>query len=146
LLALVKVDPEKLKIFDDPDALVKLFEEGSSIYELLGFSEKSLNVFYHAVCRLIEDKAFKRARDVCYFLLTIAPGVSQFWVCIGRCDAGLGAYDVAFQEFAQAIKVDPTDAAAYQEIIDLLVETHEFDKAFSICKAGMQYGSDHQGE
>jgi tetratricopeptide (TPR) repeat protein len=146
LLALAAVNPEKLNIFDDNDALVKAFEEGTDIYELLGFTEKSLNVFYHAVRRMIEDKAFKNARDACYFLVTIAPWVPQFWVSLGRCDIGLGAYDVAFQEFVQAIDIDPTDSTAYQELVDLLIETHEFNKATSVCNAGLQMASEHKQE
>lgn len=146
LLALVEVDPEKLKIFGDTEALIKALEEGKSIYELLGYTEKSLNVFYHAVRHLLENKEFERARDVCYFLVTIAPGVSQFWVSLGQCDANLKAYESAFYELSKAIEVDPTEVNAYSNIIDLLQETHEFDKATGLCDAGVQFALEHREE
>lgn len=146
LLTLAKIDPEKLKIFDDPEALVKAFEEGSSLYELFGFSEKSLNAFHKVVCRMIDEKAFEKAREVCYFLTSIAPWIPQFWICIGRCDVALRSYDLAFQEFAQAIELDPTKSASYYAIIDLLVETREYDRASQLSNAALQFTTEHQQE
>lgn len=146
LLALAAIDPTKFKVLNDVPALVKALEDGGSIYELLGFSEKSINIFYQTVLRMLDDKAFTKARDVCYFLVTIAPWVSQLWVCIGRCDAGLQNYEVAFEEFAMAIEVNPTDATAYREIIDLLIEMHEFNRASSLCDAGLQFTVEHKDE
>lgn len=146
LLALVAVDPKKLKIFEDVEKLIEALEAGSAIYELLGFTEKSLNVCYHAVQRLVENKEFEKAHDVCYFLIIIAPGVYQFWVYLGRCDASLQAYESAFQELAMAIEIDPTEATAYLDIIDILLETHEYTKAFNLCDAGLQFAVANQQE
>jgi DNA-binding SARP family transcriptional activator len=95
---------------------------------------------------MIENRAFEKARDVCYFLVTIAPGVSQFWVCIGQCDANLRAYDVALQELTRAIEVDPTNATAYSEIVHLLIETHEYSKAIDLCHAGLEFAEEHPDE
>lgn len=144
LVALATVDPEKFKIFADPEGVTKAFEEGNSIYELLGFTEKTLNIFYHAACRLMESKEFEKARDACYFLVTIAPGVYQFWVALGRCDANLHAYEVALQELSNAIEVDPTEATAYLELIDLLVVMHQFKKATDLYRAGIEFAATHQ--
>jgi tetratricopeptide (TPR) repeat protein len=146
LVALAKVDQEKLKIFGDTDALIKALEGGNSIYELLGFTEKSLSIFYHATFRLMENKEFERARDVCYFLVTIAPGVSQFWISIGRCDANLHIYETALLELSRAIELDPTESAGYLDLIDLFLEMHEFNSASELCDAGVQFALEHRQE
>lgn len=146
LVSLIKVNQENLKIFNDPVALIKALEEGNSIYQLLGFTEKSLNVFYHTVLRLMEDKLFERARDVCYFLVTIAPGVSQFWISIGRCDANLHGYETALLELSRAIELDPTEVTAYLDLIELFLEMHEFNSASDWCDAGVQFALEHRQE
>ncbi|HEV8051392.1 MAG TPA: hypothetical protein VGP47_02775, partial [Parachlamydiaceae bacterium] len=134
LLVLAEVNPDKLHLFEDPEGLLKAIEEGNSIYELLGFTEKSLNTFYHTVRTLIENKKFEKAREICYFLVTIAPGVYQFWISLGHCDVNLHSFDSAFYEFSRAMEINPTDPSVYAKIIDLFVELHEFDKAFHFCE------------
>lgn len=142
----VQVDLKKLEMFRDSDLLLKALEEGQSIYQLLGFTEKSLNVFHHAASRLIENRAFEKACDAYYFLATIAPGVYQFWVNLGRCDVNLHAYESAFQEFLKAIEVDPTKDTAYVHMVDLLLKTGDSKTASDLCDAGMQFAREHKGE
>jgi tetratricopeptide (TPR) repeat protein len=140
----VKVDPEKLKIFDDPKALIKALETGNSIYQLLGFTEDSLNAFYGVARQLIENGTFAKARDVCYFLTIIAPEINQFWICLGRCDVALGSYDTALHLFLKAIQVDPTDPLAYLDAISLLVQMHDVQRAVDFCNAALRFARDHK--
>lgn len=146
LLPLAKVEPGKLKFFSDTEGLMKALEEGNSIYELLGFKEESLNVFYHKTIQLMEHKKFERARDICHFLVTIAPGVSQFWILLGKCDANLHAYETAIIELLRAIELDPTEVIAYLDLIDLFLEMREFNKASGLCDVGMQFAQEHRNE
>lgn len=146
LLALVIVDPEKLKIFEDSEALMGALREGNSIYQLLGFSEKALNVFYRAANRLIENKEFKKARDIFYFLVTIAPEVYQFWISFGQCCKNLEEHEMALQLFLQAIDIDPTQAVAYLNVIDFFVQAHDFHKALEFCTVGLHFALEHQRE
>lgn len=146
LLAMARIDPKKLEVFDDPDALTKAVESGNSICDLLGFTEQSLNVFHRAAYRMIENKAFDKARDVSYFLVTIAPWASQFWVCLGRCDVGLQNFDVAIHEFAQAIEINPTESTSYQELVNLLIEAHEFKQATRLCETSLQFVAENEQE
>ncbi|MBS0654819.1 MAG: tetratricopeptide repeat protein [Verrucomicrobia bacterium] len=139
----VKIDPEKLKIFDDPKALIKALEAGNSIYQLLGFTEDTLNAFYKVARQLIETRAFAKARDVCYFLTIIAPEISQFWICLGRCDVALGSFDTAMHLFLKAIDVDPTDPLAYLDAINLLVQMHDYQRAINLCNAAIRFAKDH---
>jgi tetratricopeptide (TPR) repeat protein len=146
LLPFVIADQEKLKIFDDPERLFKAFEEGSSIYELLGFTEKSLNLFYHAANHLLEAKEHKKAQEAFYFLVTIAPEIYPFWIGLGHCYKNLGEQQTALQVLLQAIGIDPTQVAAYLDVAILFVEAHDAQKAREFCMAGVLFARENKKE
>lgn len=146
LSSFISTDPEKLKIFDDPEALMKAFEEGSSIYQLLGFSEKSLNIFYHAACQLLERKEYKKAEGAFYFLITIAPEIYLFWIALGRCCKNIGNIETSLQVFLQAISIDPTQVTAYLDVVDLFIEVHDVHKAEKFCAVCIKFASENHKE
>lgn len=146
LLALVQVDAEKRKLFQDPAKFMDALTEGSSIFELLGYSERMLQVSYAAVIHLIEAKEFTKARDILGFLVVIAPQVYQFWLAYGRCHASLDEYEIALQLFSQAIDMDPTQPVAYLNIIDLYLSMHDFEKATGVCNDGIRFATEYQDE
>jgi hypothetical protein len=49
-------------------------------------------------------------------------------------------------ELSKALEIDPTQVIAYSEIIDLLLERHEFVQAAGLCDAGLEFAQEHRNE
>ncbi len=55
-------------------------------------------------------------------------------------------FEAAFQAYFQALDVDATREAPYAFIIDLLIQTHDFTRAFNLCDAALRFAHEHQEE
>lgn len=146
LLALAQVDIKNLGIFQDPAAMMQAISQGSFFYEMLGFSEHALTVFYITTGHLMKAGEFQKAKEICAFLTVIAPQVYPFWLRLGECRTHLTEYDEGLLALFQAIDLNPSLPAAYEQIIDTYMQMNDLAQAATICSAGVHFAEEHHKE
>lgn len=132
-----------LKMLDDPVTFDKFLAQGKSISDVLGFSEDAIDTFYRAAQRLITQKRFKEAKDAFFFLVTVAPQVTECWLSLGyaygNCDEPAGA----IKSYLGAIALSPHKADGYIAFARLCTALNDFPRAQKVCDIGMNFVKQH---
>jgi tetratricopeptide (TPR) repeat protein len=134
-----QVSEENLAIFEDPEALMNAVENGSSIYQLLGFSSETLEQFYKALMSLFESQEYEKVQNGFFFLITISAQTADFWTGLGIAETKLKKYEKAKETFMHAIQLDPLSQDAYLGYMHVCVLTNRLDDALNLCDEAITY-------
>lgn len=140
------VRPEALQIFDDPIAFEKALEQGKSIQQLLGFSPETMKKFFEVGLKLVKEGNFAKAKDVFYFLVTLASETPAFWLGLGFSNARLNNFDEARGAFQQVIDLDPKNGDAYLGCMNALLKQNSPNEALRLCEEGLAVAMANQNE
>lgn len=140
------VRPEALAIFDDPIAFQNALEQGKEIYQLLEFSPDTMKKFFEVALNLVKNGDFDKAKDVFYFLVTIASQTAAFWLGLGYSNAKIQNYEEARGAFRQVIDLDPKNGDAYLGCMNALLKKNASDEALKVCEEGLAFASAHKEE
>lgn len=141
-----EVDEDQLAIFDDPVEFMDALESGQAIYQLLGFSSEVMTQFYEVGATLAEENDFAKARDVFYFLVTIAPDISSFWLGLGMCNAKIQNYEKSLMSYRRSIAINPHNPDAYLGACHAAIKLGFVDEAIALSDEGLLLAKDHSSE
>lgn len=135
-----------LKMLDSPESFAKFMKEGKPISELLGFSPEVIDKFYEVAYQILQQKRFKDAKDVFFFLVTIAPQVSECWLGLGYAYGHCEEPEGAIQSYLRAIALSPHKADGYLAFARLCTAIQDFNRANKVCDIGMNFVHQHQNQ
>ncbi len=133
-----------LKMLDNPEMLKNFLAEGKSISDVLGFSPDAIDKFYEAAHHLIAQKRYKEAKDAFFFLVTIAPQVSECWLGLGLAYGQCKETEGAIQSFLRAIALSPHKADGYVAFVRLFTIMNDMPRAKKVCDIGMSFVKEHE--
>lgn len=141
-----KPNIENLKLLDDPQAFLEFVAEGKTISDLLGFTPEVMLTFYEVANRLVEAARFQEGVDAFFFLATISPDTSEYWLDLGYCHSQLGQYQAAVDAYFRAIDIDPNSFDSYLSCATTYVKMQDFDSAKRVLDIGLEHAIAHRGE
>lgn len=133
-----------LKMLDNPEKFKNFLAEGKSISEVLGFSEEAIDNFYEAAHHLMAQKRYKEAKDAFFFLVTIAPQVSECWLGLGLAYGQCKETEGAIQSYLRAIALSPHKADGYVAFARLFTAMNDIPSARKVCDIGMSFVKEHE--
>lgn len=133
-----------LKMLDNPEAFKKFLAEGKSVSDMLGFSEESIDKFYEVAHQLIAQKRFKEAKDAFFFLVTVAPQISECWLGLGLAYGQCKETEGAIQSYLRAIALSPHKADGYIAFARLFTALNDVPSAQKVCDIGMSFVKEHE--
>lgn len=134
-----EVPDENLKIFEDADAFMNARLEGTPIYELLGYSFETLTRFYNALDTLFQQGDNEKVRDGFYFMITISPKTTEYWIALGLAEIKLKKYDKAEEAYLKALDLDPSNPNSYLGCLHAYEKQDKFGEAEALCDKGILY-------
>lgn len=140
------IDPEKAALLEDSDKLLDLLAQGKALYEILGYTSGHILKFYKIGCRLLNDKYYEEAKNIFFFLATIAPTMSEAWLGLAWLSAQANQLEEAISACQQALELDPTNPDIYLTYARIYILNTDFDNASEICDQAINYATDHTGE
>lgn len=135
---------EGLKVLDNPVALKRFLADGKSISDILGFSDDAVGKFYEAAHHLIAQKRYKEAKDAFFFLITIAPQISECWLGLGLAYGQCKETEGAIHSFLRAIALSPHRADGYVAFARLFTAIDDIPRALRVCDIGMSFVKEHE--
>ncbi len=133
-----------LKMLDNPEKFKKFIAEGKPISEVLGFSSEAIDKFYETAHRLMAQKRYKEAKDAFFFLVTIAPHVSECWLGLGLAYGQCKEAEGAMHSFLRAIALSPHKADGYVAFARLFTALNDMPRANRVCEIGMSFVKEHE--
>ncbi len=133
-----------LKMLDNPEKFKSFLAEGKSISDVLGFSEQAIDKFYEAAHQLIAQKRYQEAKDAFFFLVTIAPQVSECWLGLGLAYGQCKETEGAIQSYLRAIALSPHRADGYVAFARLFTAMNDLPSAQKVCDIGMSFVKEHE--
>ncbi len=123
---------------DNVDVLEKLgmlmadhIQDARAFARAFGFLERVLrqepgrmNVRRRLVGLAIMARRYQDAKEhLQEFLLKDSPKDAELWELLGRCNVGMGEYDLAVENFKKAIEISPTQVEVYLQLA-MVLRTH----------------------
>ncbi len=133
-----------LKMLDDPESFNKFLAQGKSISEVLGFSDEAIDKLYQMAHQLLIQKRYKEAKDAFFFLVTIAPHVSECWLGLGLAYGQCKETEGAMHSFLRAIALSPHKADGYVAFARLFTAIDDVPRALQVCDIGMNFVKEHE--
>ena len=135
---------EGLKMLDNPESFKMFLAQGKTISEILGFSEEAIDKFYEQAHHLMAQKRYKDAKDAFFFLITIAPQVSECWLGLGLAYGQCKETEGAIHSFLRAIALSPHKADGYVAFARLFTVINDMPRAKQVCDIGMGFVKEHE--
>lgn len=133
-----------LQMLDNPQMFKNFLAQGKSVSEILGFSEEAIDKFYEAAHHLIAQKRWKEAKDAFFFLVTVAPQVSECWLGLGLAYGQCKETEGAIQSYLRAIALSPHKADGYVAFARLFTAMDDLQNAQKVCEIGMSFVKEHE--
>lgn len=135
---------ESLKMLDNPIALKRFLEQGKAISEVLGFSEESVDKLYQTAHHILAEKRYQDAKDAFFFLVTIAPQVTECWLGLGFAYGQCKETEGAIHSYLRAIALSPHKADGYIAFMRLFSAQGDIPRAQRVCEIGMEFVKEHE--
>ncbi len=141
-----KLSGDAMLILQDPEHFFEAANSGSQIFQVLGFTDEDMALFYKAAHGYVLGDDFEKGRDSFYFLVTIAPAVGDFWLGLAISLGILKEYKQALDATLHAIELDPTKIERYHNALYLYVQLNDTENAKALCKHGIDFAKAHERE
>jgi tetratricopeptide (TPR) repeat protein len=135
---------EGLKMLDNPAALKKFLDQGKAISEVLGFSNESVDTLYQTAHHILAEKRYQDAKDAFFFLVTIAPQVTECWLGLGFAYGQCKETEGAIHSYLRAIALSPHKADGYIAFMRLFSAQGDIPRAQRVCDIGMEFVKEHE--
>ena len=135
---------EKIRMLDTPEKLATFLNADKPLSELLGFSPEVVETFYEQAYKLIEQKRYNDAKDAFFFLVTVAPQMSESWLGLGFACGHCEEPEGAIQSYLNAIALSPHKADGYIAFARLCTAIQDFSRAEKVCDIGMRFAQAHE--
>lgn len=138
-----KIDQE---ILNDPLKLQEQIASGKTFQEIIGYTDETMDQFYHAARRLFEKQRYEDSADAFIFLTTMNPFVSQYWLGLGMSEHLKDEHFDALMAYNMAILIDKNNpiphyhsAACHRALHDLDTARLCIDEAISLAGNRQQH-------
>lgn len=121
----------------------KKLEKGTPLGGLLGFSDEAVGIFYEAAVHLLEGKHGSDAADAFFFLSSLYPQVSAFWLGMARSEELNHHLDKALVAYQMAIITDSHEPTHYIEAVRCCLKMGELTKAEEILNHALFEADKH---
>ena len=133
-----------LKMLDNPELFKNFLAQGKSVSEVLGFTPEAIDKFYETAHQMIAQKRWKEAKDAFFFLVTVAPQVSECWLGLGLAYGQCKETEGAIQSYLRAIALSPHRADGYVAFARLFTAMEDVPRAQKVCEIGMSFVKEHE--
>ena len=110
---------------------------------ILGFSDESLTVMYDTARALLEDKQTQDASDAFFFLSSLSPGTSTFWLGYARSERMNQRQNVALGAYQMSLIFNGEEPEHYLEAASCCIEMHDLDMAEEFLCQAESYAEEH---
>lgn len=97
--------------------------------QVLKVSKDDVSCMEAAADRLIQVKDFQQASDAYFFLATLNPSESRYWLNLGLAERENGNHSAAIEAFSQATLVDIGQPEAQLHLAEILFDIDRLDEA-----------------
>jgi len=120
-----------------------LLTQNKNLNSILGFSNESLTVMYDTARALLEDKQTQDAADAFFFLSSLSPATSTFWLGFARSERLNQHFDKALGAYQMSLIFNGEEPEYYLEAARCCLEMHDFDRAEEILNQAEVYATEH---
>lgn len=82
---------------------------GKYVQEEIGYTNDQMVELYEVASRLFDERHYPEALDAFFFLGSLMPRVSSYWIAVGSCYEKMHKTEEAFQIYRLAILLDPLE-------------------------------------
>lgn len=122
---------QSLHIQERKELYIKALTEGSSLQQLCGITEETLEHLYKAAKALYDQKDFQAARAAFTFLTLLDHFRYAFWLGLATSTMYCHAFDSALTAFAFAIQMNPADPICHIYSSHCYDELNQLDNAIN---------------
>ena len=130
---------EKLK---DKAYLRRQFAKGKTAQDIMGFSDETMEKFYHAARELFEHDKYEDAANAYLFLVTINPFHSEYWIGLGMSAQMSGKYEEAVDAYELAAYYQLENPIPYFYLAKCFFALHDHDNALEALNLAIEYSGD----
>jgi tetratricopeptide (TPR) repeat protein len=122
-------EDKKSKIVDE------VFGKDLALNDICNFSPNALIALYQIALGLHTQLKYEEASLAFYYLATVVPELSSFWVGLGLSLEGKQDYIGAIHAFTKGLKVNPSDFSPFMGIIRCCQQFKEYSQAKILLEA-----------
>lgn len=143
MTATPNLDHRLLKIFEDPEDVVRLLVVQPTLDKTLELSEAKIVSLFEVGVKAHEDRCYDKAIDTFTFLTSVRPSVPNFWIGLGRSLHGIGRYSEAVQAYKLGICLGAASIEPYVYVTQCLVELDAIEEAEYILEVALEASVDN---
>lgn len=143
LLQKYRFNASSLQVLANPKEFFEYISQGKMLHELFGFRSDVMLDFYEAATRILNEGRYADAYDAFYFLVTIAPKVSEFWRGLAFACMEQQDFDNAIANCQQAIDCDPESVDAYLTAIRIYCKMRDFERADRLIDETIEFAKEN---
>lgn len=132
---------EKLK---DKNNVLQQLEMGTSVQEMLGFSEDAMEKFYTVASSFIENKHYADGANAFLFLVVLNPNHYDYWLGLGLATQHCGEYEGAINAYEMAAICNIENPLPYFYLAKCLFAMHDRMSALQAIDMAIEYAGEQQ--
>lgn len=118
--------------------------EGSSVQDILEYSDQTLANFYKAAYALFEEKRYEDATHAFLFLTVLNPYNHDFWVGLGMSLQMTHEYERAIDAYELAALADISSPVPYFYLAKCLFAIHDRTSALQALELALETAGDEE--
>lgn len=111
--------------------------------DILEYSDFTLEQFYFVGIECIENKEFRKAKDVFILLTLINPGYPNFWVSLALCQQALEDWNAALQACSIAETLDVRNPLPYLYASECYAKLQDHPHAMEEANKAIEYANEN---
>lgn len=123
----------------DKHLLMKKYEEGQSLSQVLGFSDEAMITFYQMALDFLQQQRYADAADAFTFLTALSPQTIGFWHGLARSERLNNQVEAAMAAYQVLLLIEENDPALYIEAVRCCIEVGNFDRARDFLQQAIAY-------
>lgn len=128
---------------EDSESLTQAIQEGTPIYEDIGFSPGTMNRMFEVLNNLFQLEEYEKVRIGFSFMTTICPITPEYWSALGFAEMQLKNNDKAEAAFQKAQQLDPSDQDTYLALMAVYADQGKYTEAESLCDQAISYAREN---
>lgn len=135
-----------LKMLDSVESFTQFLFDGKPIAEMLGYSDKEITKFYDIASRMMNEKRYNDAKEAFFFLVTIAPNRSEFWLGLGYAYGKCEELEGALRAYVRVLELSPHRLEGYLGFAQLFTTLQDYANARKVCDMGLKFAAANKEE
>jgi len=128
----------------DKIAIKQKLESGTSVQELMEFSEEVMDTFYVLASHFIDEKRYADAANAFLFLVALNPYHYDYWLGLGLATQFCGEYEGAINCYEMAAICQIENPLPYFYLAKCLFAMHDRSSALQAIDMAIEYAGEQQ--